>query len=171
MADVVKNSPPRLKASAEETAANASPPQSPEDTNSASVPPKSESSTTEDQPDRGRLVLMAYCTFFTLLLGGQYLWLYFDKPEPLQWDRDKAFESFRVDVNNATWVDWIQLPGIGQTTAERILSDIDRNGPFENIDDLTRIKGIGPKTLDRIRPWLTIRQKQSAQTAEETSRE
>ncbi len=152
MADVVKNSSSSPPDSLEESVADSSQSPATDDTTS----PNKEQSSAENQPDRNRIVLLAYCIFFTLLLGGQYLWLYFDKPEPIQWERGKAFESFRVDVNNATWVDWIQLPGIGQTTAERILGDIDHNGPFKSIDELTRVNGIGPKTLERIRPWLTI---------------
>lgn len=105
---------------------------------------------------RDHIVLLAYTTFFALLLIGRYAWTLYDKPEPLTWDRGEAFNSFRVDINNATWVEWIQLPGIGQTMAERILSNLDHDGPFRNIDDLMRVHGIGPKTLDRIRPWLTI---------------
>jgi competence ComEA-like helix-hairpin-helix protein len=107
--------------------------------------------------DRSSVLLLAYSCFFFVLLSCQYAWFYFDKPAPLVWRRGEKFQSFRVDVNHATWVDWIQLPGIGQTTAEQILSDLDRNGPFKSIDDLMRVKGIGPKTLDQIRPWLTIR--------------
>ena len=106
--------------------------------------------------DRDRGLLLAYSSFFFLLIGGQYLWFAWDKPAALPWKRGERFASFRVDVNNATWVDWIQLPGIGQTMAERILADLDRNGPFLSIDDVTRVRGIGPKTLDQIRPWLTI---------------
>lgn len=105
---------------------------------------------------RNHIVVLAYTTSFALLLISRYAWTLYDKPEPLTWNRGEAFNSFRVDINHATWVEWIQLPGIGQTMAERILSNLDHNGPFRNIDDLMRVHGIGPKTLDRIRPWLTI---------------
>jgi competence protein ComEA len=69
--------------------------------------------------------------------------------EPRQFD-------FRLDVNSATWVEWGQLDGIGDALARRIVADREQNGPFTSIDDLRRVKGIGPKTMERLRPWLTI---------------
>jgi competence protein ComEA len=81
-------------------------------------------------------------------------------PEPLPWERGTTFQSFRVEVNSATWAEWMQLEGIGQTMARRIVADRSLNGPFSDIDDLSRVPGIGPATLDRIRPWLTIRHAQ-----------
>ena len=63
--------------------------------------------------------------------------------------------DFRVDVNRATWVEWMQLEGIGELTARRIVADRDQRGPFRNIDDVDRVPGIGPQTLATIRPWLT----------------
>jgi competence protein ComEA len=67
----------------------------------------------------------------------------------------RKFE-FRLDVNSATWVEWTQLDGIGDALARRIVADREAKGPFSSIDDLRRVKGIGPKTLEKIRPWLTI---------------
>jgi competence protein ComEA len=62
--------------------------------------------------------------------------------------------QFRVDVNSATWVEWTQLEGVGETMARNIVADREANGPFRSIDDLDRVKGIGKKTLERLRPWL-----------------
>jgi competence protein ComEA len=64
--------------------------------------------------------------------------------------------DFRFDINSATWVEFRQLDGIGETLAHRIVEDREQNGPFQSIDDLRRVRGIGPKTLERIRPWLEI---------------
>jgi competence protein ComEA len=64
--------------------------------------------------------------------------------------------DYRIDVNTATWVEWAQLDGIGEALAERIVADREANGPFKSVDDLRRVKGIGPKTLARIRPYLTL---------------
>lgn len=81
-------------------------------------------------------------------------------PQPLPWNRGQTFQSFQVEVNSAGWAEWMQLEGIGQTMARRIVADRLLNGPFCEIDDLSRVPGIGPATLDRIRPWLTIRHAQ-----------
>ena len=64
--------------------------------------------------------------------------------------------SFHLDANSATWVEWTQLDGIGDGLARRIVADREENGPFRSVDDLLRVKGIGPKTLERLRPWVTV---------------
>ncbi len=59
-----------------------------------------------------------------------------------------------IDVNTAGWHEWTQLPGIGDTLAQRIVADRQAHGPFRTIDELTRVKGIGEKTLEKLRPHL-----------------
>jgi competence protein ComEA len=61
-----------------------------------------------------------------------------------------------LEINTATWVEWIQLEGIGETLARRIVDDRETNGPFDSVDDLQRVRGIGPKTVERLRPWLKV---------------
>jgi competence protein ComEA len=61
---------------------------------------------------------------------------------------------FHLDPNTATWVEWTQLDGIGPTLAKRIVADRQERGPYRTIDDLGRVKGIGAKTLDKMRPHL-----------------
>lgn len=68
---------------------------------------------------------------------------------------EKVFE-YRLDVNSATWVEWMQLPGIGETLARRIVDDRERHGPFESIEDVQRVKGVGVKTIAKLQPWLTV---------------
>lgn len=63
-------------------------------------------------------------------------------------------EFFAVEVNSATWVEWAQLEGLGETLARRIVEDREEHGPFQTPDDLLRVRGIGRRTLDRIRPFL-----------------
>ncbi len=53
--------------------------------------------------------------------------------------------EFRLDANAATWVEWSQIQGIGDGLARRIVADREQNGPFSSVDDLARVKGIGPK--------------------------
>ncbi|MFN0196501.1 MAG: ComEA family DNA-binding protein [Planctomycetaceae bacterium] len=62
--------------------------------------------------------------------------------------------EFHLDINTATWVEWMQLEGIGERLALRIVEDRKTNGPFKSIDDLTRVLGIGPKTIERLKPHL-----------------
>ncbi len=61
-----------------------------------------------------------------------------------------------VDINTATFEQLTSLPGIGPVTAEKILRFRNESGPFERAEDLLEVKGIGPKKLARIRPYLRV---------------
>jgi len=61
---------------------------------------------------------------------------------------------FQVDVNAAGWPELVQLPGIGEVLARRIVESRTNDGPFIDHDDLRRVRGIGPKTVEKIRPYL-----------------
>ena len=76
---------------------------------------------------------------------------------PLEVDRQAARRyDFTIDINNASWIEWAQIEGIGEVTARKIVEDRDANGPFHGISDVQRVKGIGPKTLERMRPFLRV---------------
>jgi len=46
------------------------------------------------------------------------------------------------------------LPGIGSVRAQAIVESREREGPFESIEQLSRVRGIGARTVARLRPWL-----------------
>ena len=58
------------------------------------------------------------------------------------------------DLNLLTEADWTALPGIGPATARRIMLERRQNGPFYYLEDLLSVKGIGPKTLEKLRRYL-----------------
>lgn len=62
--------------------------------------------------------------------------------------------QFAVDVNQADWPELAQIPEIGETLARRIVESRRQQGPFADLDDLRRVRGIGPRTLERMRPYL-----------------
>ena len=61
-----------------------------------------------------------------------------------------------IYVNTAKKEELINLPNVGPVMAERIIRFREDFGMFKSIDDLTRVKGIGPKTLDKMRKYVTI---------------
>ncbi len=61
-----------------------------------------------------------------------------------------------IDINSAGVDDLVQLPGIGQKTAERILSYRQENGKFQSIEDLMNVKGIGQKKFNKLKSSVTI---------------
>jgi competence protein ComEA len=62
-----------------------------------------------------------------------------------------------VNINTADVAQLDTLPGVGPSTAEKILSDREANGPFQSVDDLGRVSGIGPKRLEQLRDLVTVR--------------
>ena len=46
--------------------------------------------------------------------------------------------------------------GLGPNLAEAILSHRTKSGPFESLNGLQSVHGVGPKTLDKLKPWLTV---------------
>lgn len=59
-----------------------------------------------------------------------------------------------IDVNRDDANALGLLPGIGEVKAERIIEERETNGPFKNIEDMTRVHGIGAATAERLGPWL-----------------
>lgn len=62
--------------------------------------------------------------------------------------------EFLVDINEADWAELSELPNIGEALARRIVEYRQTNGPFRDLNELRRVQGIGPKTLDSMKPFL-----------------
>ena len=62
-----------------------------------------------------------------------------------------------INLNTATADELTSLPGIGPAYARRIVAYREENGPFSSVDDLERVKGIGPKKMERLRPHVSIK--------------
>ncbi len=63
---------------------------------------------------------------------------------------------WRLSANHASASEWAMLPGIGPSRARAIVDDRRQHGPLRSVDDLQRVKGIGPATVDSLRPWLVV---------------
>jgi competence protein ComEA len=61
-------------------------------------------------------------------------------------------QEWPIDVNRASADELVALPGIGPVRAAAIIALRDERGRFGSIDELLDVKGIGPKTLERLRP-------------------
>lgn len=61
-----------------------------------------------------------------------------------------------VDLNSATAEELDTLKGVGPAKAKAIIDYRDKNGPFKSVDDLDNVKGFGKKTVDKLRPELTV---------------
>jgi competence protein ComEA len=63
--------------------------------------------------------------------------------------------TYRVDLNEATRAELLQLPGIGPSMADRIESYRTTQGGFHNVEELRKVPGIGPATMEKLRPLVT----------------
>ena len=61
-----------------------------------------------------------------------------------------------IDINTATLEQLDTLPGIGPTTAQKIIDYRAANGPFGTIEDIMNVSGIGPATFDDIKRLITV---------------
>lgn len=74
-----------------------------------------------------------------------------------------SFAMAVVNINTATPAELQTLKGIGAKKAADIVAYREQNGPFKTVEDLTKVKGIGAKTLEKLKPEITVDAK--AQTA------
>ena len=65
-------------------------------------------------------------------------------------------EETKLDLNKASAEELVQLKGIGQSYAERIIKYRENNGPFVQVEDIMKIKGIGSKIFESIKHQIVI---------------
>jgi len=69
----------------------------------------------------------------------------------------EAPPTYRVNVNAADWPALALVPGLGETLARRIVAERKaRSGRFGTLEELTAVRGIGEKTLNRLRRYLFV---------------
>jgi competence protein ComEA len=73
--------------------------------------------------------------------------LHFERVEPVP-------VPLHIDINRADWPELTLLPDVGETLARRIVRDRAVHGAFRDASDVQRVPGIGPRTLQRLRPFL-----------------
>lgn len=65
-------------------------------------------------------------------------------------------QSSLVNLNTATEADLQTISGIGAKRAADIIAYREANGGFKSVDDLNKVSGIGDKTMETIRPYVTV---------------
>lgn len=64
--------------------------------------------------------------------------------------------GLKIHANEAKWPEFVVLPGIGRTLAKRIVEHREISGPYCAAEDLLAVHGIGPKIIERLRPYLVF---------------
>ena len=95
-----------------------------------------------------RLVMALFVAITLSCLGGL--------PVPALAASVTAAAAAPLNLNEASAKQLQSLPGIGEVTAAHILAYRKGNGAFKRVDDLLQVKGVGPKTLARIRALVTV---------------
>jgi len=62
----------------------------------------------------------------------------------------------KLDINKAELNEFASLPGIGLKTAQNIIDYRQKNGRFEKIDELLKVKGIGKAKFEKIKNFITV---------------
>jgi competence protein ComEA len=62
----------------------------------------------------------------------------------------------KINVNTATAAELEQLPGIGPVLAQRIVEYREANGPFQSIEDIKKVSGIGEAKFEQIKDLITV---------------
>lgn len=100
-------------------------------------------------------VVAVLLTAALMTLAGHWAYQHAWRSRLVEIDRvEPDVAAFQIDINEADWPEFCLLPEIGETLAKRIVAHRAENGPFQDIDSLRDVRGIGPKTLERIRPYV-----------------
>ena len=68
----------------------------------------------------------------------------------------QAGHNSKLDINRATVRELQNLPGIGEVLAQRVVEHRKAYGPFQTIDELKSVKGIGRKRIEQLRPLVSV---------------
>ena len=122
--------------------------------------PKPEQPVTQPgpRPVLRRLDQAAVATLLVAALAGMGVyWFVQGGPRGALIEIDRATPlaaRFQVDINQADWPELAEVPELGETLARRIVESRSAKGPYADLDELLRVRGIGPRTLEKMKPYL-----------------
>ena len=70
--------------------------------------------------------------------------------------KDTGYGGDKVNINTANQTELETLPGIGPSTAQKIIDYRNKNGKFNSIEDIQNVKGIGDVKYNKIKDYLSI---------------
>lgn len=79
-----------------------------------------------------------------------------DPPEHKETKQPQPSYPAVININSAGVEELMSLTGIGEVRAEAIISYRETNGPFQSVEELLLVDGIGTGTLEKIRDSITI---------------
>lgn len=85
--------------------------------------------------------------------------------KPSSAGRVRATPASPVNINAATAAQLQTLPGVGASTAQRILDYREKNGGFKKIEELMNVRGVGEKSFLKLKPLIVISGERAAAAA------
>lgn len=70
--------------------------------------------------------------------------------------KETFLKTKKVNINKASLQELLILPQVGESLAKRIISYRETNGPFKDIEELKKIKGIGEKKLEALKDYISL---------------
>lgn len=61
-----------------------------------------------------------------------------------------------ININTASRDELMKLRGVGEANADRIIEYREEHGPFQKPEDITKVKGVGPKTWEENKDVITV---------------
>ncbi len=65
-------------------------------------------------------------------------------------------DSSKININTATLEELDKLPGVGEATANKIISHREENGQFKTIEDIKNVNGIGDKKFEKMKELICV---------------
>jgi len=81
------------------------------------------------------------------------------RSQPVESTRPRSVpepSSDTIDLNRATTDELTRLPGVGPALARRIVDVRDADGPFTQVDELGRVRGMTARKIDKLRAFVTV---------------
>lgn len=98
-------------------------------------------------------VVLVFCLAVMLANWG-VRWLRGDRMIDIERPFERKSIELMLDLNQASWPELTLLPEISETMARRVVEYRDVQGPFESLEQLKQVRGIGPRTFEQVLPYL-----------------
>ncbi|MBO4853892.1 MAG: ComEA family DNA-binding protein [Oscillospiraceae bacterium] len=106
------------------------------------------------------IVLLSATVLFLLLTAVRYITFagreYEGFTVTASRENDAQEQPDKININTADRETLRQIPGIGVAMASRIMTYRAEHGPFRSVEELLQVDGIGARTLEGIRPYITV---------------